>query len=80
MKVFLYCLPVLLVSYLFPLLADATGPTAPSQKRVEQQTKQVRSQKTAIKTSKKKKNPVSTTFTPTEKIGADTVIAFPADI
>ena len=80
MKFFLFCLPVLLVASLCPLHADATEPAAPAQKQVEQHREQVPSHKTARKTPAKKKHPAATTFTPSEKIGADTVIAFPVDI
>ena len=80
MKFVLFCLPVLLVASLCPLHADAMEPAAPAQKQVDQHGEQVPAHKRAIKKPEKKKHPAATTFTPTEKIGADTVIAFPVDI
>jgi hemolysin activation/secretion protein len=71
-------------SALRTLPAIAAESAAPSQEKIEQQTEQVRSQKISpkmeVKTPKTNKNPAPTTFQPTERIDADTVIAFPVDI
>ncbi len=80
MKSFLCCLAMLVVLSLCLLPADATEPAAPAQKQAEQHREQIPAHKTATKKPKKKKHPAATTFTPSEKIGADTVIAFPVDI
>ncbi|HHL33328.1 MAG TPA: hypothetical protein ENJ30_03075 [Desulfobulbaceae bacterium] len=80
MKFFVFCLPVFLVAILSPLAGHASEPAAPVHKQARPPGKQVLSQKTAIKKTEKKKHPAATTFTPSEKIGADTVIAFPVDI
>ncbi len=71
---------MLLVSSLCPLHADATEPAAPAQKQAQQHREHVPAHKTVRKNPAKKKHPAATTFTPSEKIGADTVIAFPVDI
>ncbi len=80
MKIFVLVMPVFLVAILCPLAGHASEPAAPAPKQVRQPGKQVLSQKTAIKKTDKKKHPAAMTFTPTEKIDADTVIAFPVDI
>ncbi|HHD56967.1 MAG TPA: hypothetical protein ENK89_04740 [Desulfobulbaceae bacterium] len=69
-----------LVLFLCALPANATESVAPAQKQVDQQKEQVHSQKQTRQSPAKKKHPAATTFTPSEKIGADTVIAFPVDI
>jgi len=80
MKSLFCCLTILLVLSLCALPANATESAAPVQKQVDQQKEQVSVHKRAIKKPEKKKHPAVTTFTPTEKIDADTVIAFPVDI
>ncbi len=80
MKFFVFCLPVFLVAILCPLAGHASEPAAPAPKQARQHREQVPSNKTAEKIPARKKQPAATTFTPTEKIDADTVIAFPVDI
>ena len=84
MRFFVFFFSALLFFQLMPRASLAAQPEVPSPQKIERQVQQVRSQnippKNGKKSTGKTKNPAPTTFRPTEKIGADTVIALPADI
>ncbi len=84
MRFFVFFFSALLLFQLMPRASLAAQPEVPSSKKIERQAGNIRSQNISPniekKTPQKTKNPAPTTFRPTEKIGADTVIALPVDI
>ena len=84
MRFFVFFFSSLLFFQLMPRASLAAQPEVPAPQKMDRQVGNIRSQNISPniekKTPQKIKNPAPTTFRPTEKIGADTVIALPVDI